>query len=179
MTLLSATRMSAKCHVWTTSSSTDIAFYKGPALLFGDWWGWSPPITAAWLMTPTGRLSVGRRSFPPTGALQEGTMLRLIPLDVWAAAAIAVVGCVVEIFDPEPRNFHSDLSRSMRFHRRSDYRRRTRLILRPFGRMSLSSRQRGPMSDIEERPFLRWGTFCVPKTRTFDFQKYLANREAL
>jgi len=36
---------------------------------------------------------------------QEGTMLRLIPLDVWAAAAIAVVGCIVEIFDPAPAIF--------------------------------------------------------------------------
>jgi len=32
-------------------------------------------------------------------------VLRLIPLDVWAAAAIAVVGCVVEIFDPAPAIF--------------------------------------------------------------------------
>jgi hypothetical protein len=42
-------------------------------------------------MTPAGRLSVGRRSFPPTGALhRRGTVPRLIPWDVWVAAAIAV-----------------------------------------------------------------------------------------
>jgi hypothetical protein len=32
-------------------------------------------------------------------------VLRLIPLDVWAAAAIGVVGCVAEIFGLAPTIF--------------------------------------------------------------------------
>ena len=32
-------------------------------------------------------------------------MLRLIPRDVWVAAALAVAACLVEFFDPAPTVF--------------------------------------------------------------------------
>jgi hypothetical protein len=42
----------------------------------------------------------------PTGALQKrGTMLRSIPWDVWAGAAIAVAVALVTIFEPAPGVF--------------------------------------------------------------------------
>ena len=43
---------------------------------------------------------IGRRLFPDRCPTKRGTMLRSIPWDVWAAAAIAVVVGIAAIFDP-------------------------------------------------------------------------------